>query len=73
MITPANKVLECFIVRVHRNGLWRNMCHPHAPGVTYKFFTYNDADGWARRNIDDFQYEIKPETLVYNPHFGTWI
>jgi len=73
MIRPANPLLVCFTIKVLRYDMWRKVCHPHAPGITYKFFTYNDADEWVRKWLDDFVYEITSETLVYNSHFDTWL
>lgn len=72
MISPVNPKLECFIIEVLRNDLWKKVCHPHAPNVTYKFFTYNDADAWVRRNLDDFVYEVKQKTLTYDHRTGSW-
>lgn len=75
MMNSSYLELVCFTIAVHRNDLWKDVCHPHAPGVAYKFFTEDDADEWVRKNlkeIEDLMYEIKPKTLKYDQRTGSW-
>ncbi len=66
---------DCFTISILRNDLWREVCHPHAPNVAYKFFTEGDADEWVRKNLDgieDLMYEVKPKTLTYSRQYDVW-